>query len=142
MFSRFVATSFLALTLMGSAALAQVPRVRDQHEYNLILAYQQEKDPAKQMELLKQWEAEYPDSEFKGVRLVSMAQADGQIITRGLLFSGSTADVAAARGAAMDLLNNIDRYLAPENKPPGSTDDQWKQAREQLEERARAVLKL
>jgi hypothetical protein len=42
----------------------------------------------------------------------------------------------------MDLLNNTNRYFAPENKPPRSTEDQWKQAREQLEERARAVLKL
>jgi hypothetical protein len=142
MLTRIVATGFLALYLMGSAGLAQVPRVKDQHEYDLIQAFQKETDPAKKMELLKQWEAEYPDSEFKASRLISMAQADGEIITRGLLFSGSAAQVAAARDAAMDLLKNIDRYFAPGNKPPGGTEDQWKQARQQLEERARAVLKL
>jgi hypothetical protein len=141
MFTRIVATSFLALCLMASAVLAQVPKVKDQHEYDLILAYQQENDPVKQMDRLKQWEAEYPGSEFKGIRSFSMAQVDGQIIARGLL-SGSTADVDAARNAAMDLLNNIDLYFAPGNKPPSLSYDQFNQVRQRLDEQARAALKL
>ena len=38
------------------------------------------------------------------------------------------------------LLDNLDKYLAPENKPAAATDDQWKQARQTLELQAHTVL--
>jgi hypothetical protein len=107
----------------------------------LVLAVQKEKNPQEKMELLRRWEQEYPDSEFKSQRLIQMAKTDGEIVTKWLLYGGSTAEMDAAKNAATDLLNNLDRYLAPENKPPGASDDQWNQARQKLETQARAALK-
>ena len=42
----------------------------------------------------------------------------------------------------MDLLNNTNRYFAPENKPPSLSYDQFNQVRQRLYEQARAALKL
>ena len=141
-----VAASLLTLSLTGAAALAQAPAakkapaVKDQGEYDLTQAIQKEKDPQKQLDLLKQWEQKYPDSDFKGMRAVSMAQADSQVAAKGQQPGASPADIDAAQKAAQDLIDNLDKYLAPENKPANATDDVWKQARQTLELQAHTVL--
>jgi len=140
-----VAAGLFALSLTAGAALAQAPAakapaVKDQGEYDLTQAIQKEKDPQKQLELLKQWEQKYPDSDFKGMRAVSMAQADSQVAAKGQQAGASPADVDAAQKAAQDLVDNLDKYLAPENKPANATDDVWKQAHQTLELQAHAVL--
>jgi hypothetical protein len=140
-----VAVGLFALTLMEGAALAQAPAakapaVKDQGEYDLTQAITKEKDPVKQMELLRQWEQKYPDSDFKGMRSVQMAQSDSQIEAKSQQPGATPADMDAAQKAAQDLLENLDKYLATENKPATATDDQWKQARQTLELQAHTVL--
>jgi hypothetical protein len=139
------AVGLLALSLMAGAAWAQAPAakgpaVKDQGEYDLTQAVTKEKDPVKQMELLHQWEQKYPDSDFKGMRSVQMAQSDSQIEAKSQQPGATPADMDAAQKAAQDLLDNLDKYLAPENKPAQATDDQWKQAKQTLGLQAHTVL--
>jgi hypothetical protein len=139
------AVGLLALGLMGGAAWAQAPAakapaVKDQGEYDLTQAVTKEKDPVKQMELLRQWEQKYPDSDFKGMRSVQMAQSDSQIEAKSQQPGATPADMDAAQKAAQDLLEHLGQYLAPENKPANATDDQWKQAQQILEQQAHSVL--
>ncbi len=140
-----VAVGLFALTLMEGAAFAQAPAakapaVKDQGEYDLTQAITKEKDPVKQMDLLRQWEQKYPDSDFKGMRSVQMAQSDSQIEAKSQQPGATPADMDAAQKAAQDLLENLDKYLAAENKPATATDDQWKQARQTLELQAHTVI--
>lgn len=143
--AELVAVSLLALSLTGVVALAQAPArkapaVKDQGEYDLTQAIQKEKDPQKQLDLLRQWEQKYPDSDFKGQRSVTMAQVDSQIAAKGQQAGASPADMDAAQKAAQDLVDNLNKYLAPENKPATATDDVWKQARQTLELQGHTVL--
>lgn len=140
-------TGIVAVSLFAGMALAQAPAqapkgpaVKDQGEYDLIQSVTKEKDPQKQLALLRQWEEKYPTSDFKGQRSVSMAQADSQIMAKGSQAGAAAADVDAAQKAADDLVANMDKYLAPENKPANATDDQWKQAKETLNQQAHSVL--
>lgn len=144
-FTGIVAMSLLALSLANSPAPAQapkVPAVRDQGEYDIAQAASQETDPQKKLDLLREWELKYPESDFKDPRSVEMAYADDQIAAKGLHLESTPAQIYAAKIAATDLLKNIDRYLAPEIKPPHLTDDQWKLVRQRMETQARAALKL
>jgi len=132
-----------AVTFLAAGVLAQAPKapaVKDQGEYDLTQAVTKEKDPVKQLELLKQWEQKYPDSDFKGVRSIQMAQTEAQIAVKGLQPGATPADVDAAQKAAQDLADNVDKYLSAENKPAAATDDQWKQAHQQIEVQAHTVL--
>ena len=135
-----VASLFVTAALAQAPAAAKAPAVKDQGEYDLTQAITKEKDPQKQMDLLKQWEQKYPDSDFKAQRSVTMAQADSQIAAKGQQPNASAGDLDAAQKAAQDLLDNLDKYLAPNNKPATATDDQWKQARQTLELQAHTVL--
>jgi hypothetical protein len=143
--AKLAAVILLALSLAGGAAMAQAPAakapaVKDQGEYDLTQAVTKETNPVKQMELLRQWEQKYPDSDFKGMRSVQMAQSDSQIEAKSQQPGATPADMDAAQKAAQDLLENLDKYLAPENKPAAATDDQWKQAKQTLELQAHTVL--
>lgn len=136
-----VAVNLLAAgALLAQAPARKGPAVKDQAEYDLIQSVQKEKDPQKQMDLLKQWEQKYPDSDFKGMRAVSMAQADSQIAAKGQAAGASAADIDAAQKAAQDLIDNFDKYLADSNKPANATDDQWKQAKQALQVQAPTIL--
>jgi hypothetical protein len=139
-----VAASLLALSLTGvalaQAPAAKAPAVKDQGEYDLTQAITKEKDPQKQLELLRQWEQKYPDSDFKGQRSITMAQVDSQIAAKGQQAGASPADLDAAQKAAQDLIDNLNKYLAPENKPANATDDQFTQAKQALELQAHTVL--
>ena len=124
----------------AQAPAAKGPAVKDQGEYDLTVALQKEKDPQKQLEILRQWEQKYPDSDFKGPRSIQMAQADSQIANKGVQAGASPADIDAAQKAAQDLADNLDKYLSSANKPAGATDDQWKAAHQQLAQQANTVL--
>jgi hypothetical protein len=113
----------------------------DQGELDLIETVQKTRDdPQELMDALKHWEREYPHSNFAGTRSLAMAQADSQIIKKALQGKPTLAEMDAAKNAAIDLLNNLDKYLAPENKPTDVGDDQWKRSRQELEYQARAAL--
>jgi hypothetical protein len=142
--SGVVATGVLALSLAAAAfaqaPAAKAPAVKDQGEYDLTVAIQKETNPQKQLDLLHQWEQKYPDSDFKGRRSMMIASAEGQVATKGAQAGASAADQDAAMKAATDLQDNLDKYLAPENKPANATDDQWKQAKQTLEMQSNAVI--
>jgi hypothetical protein len=136
----FAVVGLLAAGALAQAPAPKAPAVKDQGEYDLTQAITKEKDPQKQMELLKQWEQKYPDSDFKGQRSVTMAQADSQMAAKSQQTGATPADMDTAQKAAQDLVDNLDKYLAAENKPAAATDDQWKQARQTLEQQAHTVL--
>jgi len=72
--------------------------------------------------------------------VMMIASAEGQVATKGAAPNASPADQDAALKAAQDLQENVEKYLAPENKPENATDDQWKQAKQQLTMQANAVI--
>jgi hypothetical protein len=133
----------IAVVSMFTAGLWAAQPPVDQGELDLIQVAQNAiNDPQKLIDALKQWEARYPYSSFAGTRLLAMAQADSQIIKKALQGRPTLAEVSAAKNAAIDLLNNLDRYLSPETKPTGFTPDQWARSRQELEQQARAALRL
>lgn len=137
MFDRLskVAIGMVAVGVLATSAWAQAkaPAVKDQGEYDLTQSLQKEADPVKKLDLLKQWQEKYPDSDFKGTRAVMTAQTESQIGAKAMLPNAPAADLDNGLKAEQDLAANIDKYLAPENKPANVTDDQWKQAKSQLE---------
>jgi hypothetical protein len=133
-----------AVTLLAAGTLAYAqqkpPAVKDQGEYDLTQAVTKEKDPAKQLDLLHQWEQKYPDSDFKGMRAIQIAQTESQIAVKGVQPSATPADVDAAQKAAQDLADNLNKYLSEQNKPANVTEDQWKGAQQQIAMQAHTVL--
>jgi hypothetical protein len=133
----------IAVSVLGTLAWAQAPKapaVKDQGEYDIAQKASKEADPQKKLDLLKEWEQKYPDSDFKGQRQMTIASAESQIAVKALQPGATPADVAAAVKAAQDLIDNLDKYLAAENKPPNVSDDQWKQAKTTIEVQAHSVL--
>jgi hypothetical protein len=130
----------LATAAFAQAPAAKAPAVKDQGEYDLTVALQKETDPQKQLDLLHQWEQKYPDSDYKGQRAMRIASAEGQIAAKGVQANASAAALDAAVKAAQDLEDNLNKYLAPENKPENVTDEQWKQARQTMEMQAHTIL--
>jgi Tfp pilus assembly protein PilF len=137
---RFGSVVIAGLVAAGAMIAQKAPAVKDQGEYDAIQAVQKEKDPQKQLDLLKVWEQKYPQSDFAGQRQLSIAQAESQVAAKGLAPNAAAGDQDAAQKAAQDLVQNLDTYLAPANKPANATEDQWKQAHTQIEEQAHLVL--
>jgi len=121
-----VAACVLTATAWGQA---KAPAVKDQGEYDLTAAYQKETDLNKKLDILMQWQQKYPDSDFKGLRSVYIAQVESQIGAKGAAPNASAADVDAGLKAEQDLTANLDKYLADANKPAQVTADQWAQAK-------------
>jgi hypothetical protein len=142
--SKIIFIGLLAVTVFPTGAWAQAPAkapaVKDQGEYDIAQAAGKETDPQKKLDLLHQWEQKYPDSDFKGSRSVQIASAESQIAGKAQQPNATPADLDAAQKAAQDLADNLDKYLAPENKPAGATDAQWSQAKQQIELQAHSVL--
>jgi len=122
------------------AAGAKAPAVKDQGEYDIAQAAGKETDPVKKLDLLHQWEQKYPDSDFKETRMVQIASVESQIAMKALAAGATPADQDAALKAAQDLIDNLNKYLAPENKPAAATDDQWAQAKHTIELQAHSVI--
>ena len=139
------ATIWLVLGPVIGPAIAQVSpesAFQGQAEYDLAVAANKENNPQQKLDLLREWERKFPDSKLRGERFVMIAQADHRIAAIGLRPGSTPAERDAARKAATDLLDNIDRYLAPENQPARLNDDQWKLIRQRLEAEARSALHL
>jgi len=122
----------IAARAQAPAAPAKAPAAKDQGEFDIANAADKEKDPAKKLDLLHQWEQKYPDSDFKGMREVNIAQAESQIAAKALTAGAPAGDMDAAQKAAQDLIDSLDKYLAPENKPANVTDAQWAQAKQTI----------
>ena len=139
-FIGLLAVSFFPAGARAQAPAAKAPAVKDQGEYDIAQAANKETDPLKKLDLLRQWEQKYPDSDFKGTRSVTIAQAESQIAGKAQQPGATPADLDAAQKAAQDLVDNLDKYLSPENKPPAATDAQWTQAKQQITLQAHSVL--
>jgi tetratricopeptide (TPR) repeat protein len=135
-----MAASFLPTGAWAQAPAAKAPAVKDQGEYDIAQAANKETDPVKKLDLLHQWEQKYPDSDFKGTRALNIAQAESQIAAKGMVANASPADLDAAQKAAQDLADNLNKYMAEENKPSGVTDAQWTQAKTQIGQQAHLSL--
>ncbi len=144
--ARLLVIGLLALSVVPASAWAQAPaaakqpQAKDQGEYDIAQAAAKEADPQKKLDLLHQWEQKYPDSDFKGNRELQIAQAESQIAAKGLQPNAPAGDLDAAQKAAQDLVDNLGKYMAPENKPAQATDQQWTQAKSQIEMQAHSVL--
>ncbi len=122
----------IAARAQAPAAPAKAPAAKDQGEFDIATAADKEKDPAKKLDLLHQWEQKYPDSDFKGMRAVNIAQAESQIAAKALTPGTSAGDMDAAQKSAQDLIDNLNRYLAPENKPDAVAAAQWDQIKQTI----------
>jgi tetratricopeptide (TPR) repeat protein len=134
----------MAVSLFAAAGWAQAqapkaPAVKDQVEYELTQAVQKENDPQKKLDLLKQWEQKYPDSDYANQRTLLQAQANEQIAMAGY---GKTdaALLDAALKAAHDILDNLNRYFDQGVKPPTVSDADWQKARQTFELQANTIL--
>ena len=121
-------------------AAGKAPAVKDQGEYDLTVAITKETDPQKKLDLLNQWDQKYPESDFKGQRAIMMMQTEGQIAGKGAQPGASAADLDAGQKAAQHLVDNLDKYLADDNKPAAATADQWKEAKQQVSVQAHTAL--
>jgi hypothetical protein len=128
----------LSVSILPIAARAQAPAApkapaaKDQGEFDIANAAAKETDPAKKLDLLHQWEQKYPDSDFKGQREVQIADTESKIAAKALAAGTSAADMDAAQKAAQDLLDNLDKYLAPGNKPDAIPAAQWTQIQQTM----------
>jgi hypothetical protein len=129
-----IAGSLTAL-VWGQAA----PNWKDQGESDIGLAAGNEKDPAKQLELLKKWEQQYPESALAGQRTLMTANALLNIVT-GTFGKSDPASLDAGQKAANQLLANLNQYFAPAVKPATATDAQWTAAKTSSELNAHALL--
>ena len=131
-----------AVAQTAAPATPAAPTVKDQGEYDAIQAVSKETtDPVKKLALLKAWQDKYPDSQFKNQRLLQFMDTWSKIATKALTSSAPTADVLnGAKDAAKSLLANLDAAFSSAAKPAQVTDDQWKQARNQVEQQAHMVL--
>lgn len=134
-----MALGFLGAGLWAQAP-AKAPAVKDQGEYDIYTAATKETDPTKKLELLKQWEQKYPDSDFKGNRTLMQATAYQQIAMAAYGKPATdTAVIDAGNKAAKTLIDGLDTFFSPASKPAGATDEQWAAAKKQLELQANTV---
>ena len=134
MFDRFFKTALgLAVAgVLGVSVWAQAPaqpKAKDQGEYDLTAQIQKETDPQKKLDLLKQWEQKYPDSEFKNTRVLMEAQTLNQMAVAGY---GKTdpAILDSSDKASKEILQNLDKFFDPSVKPPNVSDADWQKAKQ------------
>lgn len=152
--------SLLALTL-ASAAAAAPANWTDRKEYDLVLKIRVESSPEKQLELLKEWERQYPKSSMRQARrelFFAAYQAQGDsarmfetakdmasdqpenlvgvywctLLTPEL--KNPAPDALKAGGlAAAQLLSKLDVYFAADRKPQGMADADWQKRKADAE---------
>ena len=135
----FAAAGALTVSVWAQAP-AKAPAYKDQGESDIVASIQKETDAVKKVDLLKQWEQKYPDSDFKGMRAIMTVQTETPIASKGIQPNAPAGDVDAAKKAAQDLADNADKYFSPQNKQPQVTDAQWSGAKQQVEVTAHTVL--
>jgi len=123
----------------AAPAAAKAPAVKDQGEYDLTQSLAKEKDPSKQLAILKEWEQKYPDSDFKNQRTLSVVQAEQQI---AMAAYGKTdaAVLDAGVKASHDIIDNIDKYFDAGVKPAAVSDADWAKYKHDYALQANTVL--
>ena len=142
-----------------SAQEAAAKNWKDRAEYDLYMSIEHEKDPAKRLELLNQWQDKYPQTDYSKERLqfyVVTSAAAGQpkkaldyaaqilkvapkdlnslyytvLFGPGVYRPTPTAEQeAAVQSAAQAILDSSDGPFADKNKPANVTADQWNTAK-------------
>ena len=126
--SRLAAGIVIAGALASLVWAQAAPAWKDQGESDIGLAAGNEKDPAKQLELLKKWEQQYPESALKGQRTVMTATALLQI--EGAAYGKTDpALLAAGLKAGQQLEDHFAEYFDDSVKPPNATAEQWATAK-------------
>jgi hypothetical protein len=122
-------TAIAVTGFVTAVAWAQAPAAPQYKpdEGPLVQSIQKETDGVKKLELLKQWEQKFPDSDFKGMRAIMIVQTEDPLVRKAMAPNAAAADAAAGLKAAQDLAENVDTYLSPANKQPTTTDEQWAQ---------------
>ena len=113
----------IALLLAGSA-IAQTGDWANPAESDIGIAASNENDPAKQLDLLRKWEQQYPTSALKGKRELMIAQAQLKIL-QGAYTKADPALLAAGQKAGQDLETRFREYFDNANKPADVTPEQW-----------------
>jgi tetratricopeptide (TPR) repeat protein len=141
---------------------------KDRAEYDMFQAITKEPTPAKRLELINQWAAKYPATDFKlekellyldtyqklgqAPKILESAEKiiaiDPQNLTALYWMAylttsmNDTAEAALARGekAANSLLGALDTAFAADKKPKETTAEQWKKARTDMEALAHKTL--
>ncbi len=106
------------------------PRWIDQSESIIGLAANAEKDPAHQLELLREWKRQYPNSDFSGQRTFMTARA--LLAVLGTPYRAAEADanaLMASKQAGLELLTNLQGYFDDSVRPDSVGPEQWAQAR-------------
>ncbi|HVW10715.1 MAG TPA: hypothetical protein VHC90_19140 [Bryobacteraceae bacterium] len=139
--TRLVAGIVIAgsLTVLVWGQAPAQPQWKDQGESDIGLAANNEKDPAKQLELLKKWEQQYPDSALKSQRELMVAQAQLKIL-QSAYSKTDPAVLAAGQKAGQDLESHFKEYFADGNKPPNVTADAWAKARTGTESQVHLIM--
>ena len=134
---------------------------KDRAEYDLFESITKEPTPAKKLELLNQWTSKYAETDFKLERQLlyldthqKLGQApkilesarnivaiDPQNLTALYWMAYLTTSLNDTSPAALDqgekagkaLLGALDTAFAADKKPAGTTEEQWKKARTDME---------
>jgi hypothetical protein len=115
------------------------PQWKDQGESDIGLAANNEKDPAKKLELLKKWEQQYPDSALKNQRVLMVAQAQLAIL-QSAYQKTDPAVLSAGQKAGQDLESHFKEYFDDANKPATVTPDAWAKARTATESQVHLIM--
>ena len=109
--TRLVAGIIVAGALTALVWGQAAPNWKDQGESDIGLAAGNEKDPAKQLELLKKWEQQYPESALANQRTLMTAQALLSIM--GSAYGKTdTPTLDAGQKAGQQLLDKFDSFFA------------------------------
>jgi beta-lactamase regulating signal transducer with metallopeptidase domain len=113
----------------------------DQGEYEIGIAADREKDPAKKLELLKRWEQQYPSTDLRYQRTYLTAQT---LMAMMQSASGKTdpAVLDVGKKAGRQLADHLNEYFSDSVKPAAMPPEQWAKARKDSELRIHAVLAL
>jgi tetratricopeptide (TPR) repeat protein len=153
---RTIFKSFLIGSLVLLSLAAQTPQWKDgQTEYNMFSAAKNETDAKKKLALINAWKEKYPETEFKLVRLqlylnayqqlndipnllatlndmMALDPKDLTVMSPFMYYTMASNDVSPA---SLDKADKVaDAALANlENKPATVNDEQWPQAKKQIE---------
>ena len=122
----------LPIAVHAQAPAPKAPAAKDQGEVDIATAANKETDLPKKLDLLRQWEQKYPDSDYKGQREMTVADTESKIAAKALAAGTSPADMDAAQKAAQDLVDNLNKYLGDANKPDAVAAAQWTQIKQTM----------
>ncbi len=138
--TKLVAGMVIAGSLTSLVWAQAAPTWKDQGESDIGLAAGAEKDPAKQLDLLKKWEQQYPESALKGQRTYMTMNALVTIMGQAYGKPANAPELATGQKAGQQLVDHFKEYFDDSVKPTQATQAQWDGARKTTEMQAHTVL--